>query len=199
MTTPSTFSPSRARLRRTRSDGAIFVEAIIIIASFTLMFLGMVFFRVLYINSVKISLLARGAGIAYSMSGCRDVTPKQWVGTDAGNIYSILQPNPPSNDQAPTDKPVAAQGSDTASGATSKIPGLGGAGFLNPIIEVSDTATLSSTTKSGGIFASRRTIFRKRLQPHTYVTCGDIVRDGSFDEVVDYVKDVFDSKVKTTK
>jgi len=63
--------------------GAIFVEAIIIIASMTAMFLGLVFFRVLYVNATITSRLARGGAIAYSMSGCDKITPKDWIAKDA--------------------------------------------------------------------------------------------------------------------
>lgn len=198
MTTTPTASLSRAAPRKARSRGASMVEAIIIIASFAMMLVAMVFFRTLYINSVKISLLARAGGIAYSMSGCKDVTPKDWIAKDARQgVYTILPPNPPQNEQA-GDKGVGSSSSQTATSTTKNIPGVsGGSGFLNPIAEVSDATKVTSSTKSGGVFARRRTLFSQRLQPRSYVTCGDIVRNGSFDEVFDYVKDAFDSKVKT--
>jgi hypothetical protein len=196
MTTTSTASLSRAAPRKARSRGASLVEALIIIASMSMMFLAMVFFRVLYVNSMIISRLARAGGIAYSMSGCKDIAPKDWIARDAKPDYTILPPNPPANEQA-GDKAVGTAGSQTATSTTKNIPGMsGGSGFLNPIAEVSDLTKVSSSTKPG-LIAARRTIFSRRLQPRTFVTCGDIVRNGSFDEVFDYVKDAFDSKVKT--
>jgi hypothetical protein len=172
--------------------GAIFVEALIIVASFTLMFMGMVFFRMLYIHSTITSRLARGGAIAYSMSGCDAVTPKDWIGTDAKK-YNVLPPNPPSSDSVPTNETTQAQNSTEASGATGKIPGLGGKNFLNPIGEVSDETNVGASTV--GSFGRTKTVFKKHLSPRSYVTCGDIVRDGDFDEVFGYVKDMFGGKM----
>src|SRR5215475_1782024 len=107
----------RATIRTTARRGAIFVEALIIIASFTLMFMGMVFFRMLYVHSTITSRLARGGAIAYSMSGCDSVTPKEWIGRDAKK-YNVLQPNPPSSDSVATGETTQAQKSPEAQGAT---------------------------------------------------------------------------------
>jgi hypothetical protein len=183
----------RTTIRTNAQRGAIFVEAIIIIASFTLMLLGMVFFRMLYVHSTITSRLARGGAIAYSMSGCDAPTPKDWIGPDAKK-YTVLQPNPPSNDSVPTSETTQAQKSTQAQSATSKIPGLGGKNFLNPIGEVSDETTVGAGTV--GSLGSKKTVFQTHLAPKSYVTCGEIVRDGDFDEVFGYVKDMFGSMMK---
>jgi hypothetical protein len=189
-------NPYRSFFRgaRTWARGAIFVEAIIIIASMTMMFMGLVFLRMLYVHAAISSRLARGGAIAYSMSGCDSVAPKAWIGTDAKRFYTVLPPNAPSNDTATTTEPMATQGSSNATTATNDIPGLsgGGKGFLNPIAEVADSANVSSVT--GGI-AQRRTLFKKHLQPRSFVTCGDVVRNGDFEEVFGYVKSVFGGKI----
>jgi hypothetical protein len=173
------------------------VEAIIIIASMTAMFLGLVFFRVLYVNAAITSRLARGGAIAYSMSGCDKITPKDWIATDAKK-YKILPPNPPSNDQAKTDKPIGTSGSADAATATNGVPGVTGGNFLNPIGEVGTETTVSSYT-GGGFrpsegFRTKKTIFKKKLTPRSFVTCGDIVREGSFDEVFGFAKSAFAGK-----
>jgi hypothetical protein len=185
------------RAQRTKSPtnterGAIFVEAIIVISSFTLMFMGMVFFRMLYVHSTVTSRLARGGAIAYSMSGCDSVTPKDWIGTDAKQ-YKVLPPNPPSNDSVATKESTQAQSSTEATTATSKIPGLGGKNVLNPIGEVSDKTNVTTGTK---VSSQKKTVFKAHLAPRSYVTCGDVVRDGDFEEVFGYVKDAFGGKFK---
>ncbi|HVW29676.1 MAG TPA: TadE family protein [Polyangiaceae bacterium] len=190
-TRPEKIHPKRPCTRR-GERGAIFVEAIIVIASFTLMFMGMVFFRLLYVNSTITSRLARGGAIAYSMSGCDSVAPKDWIGTDAKK-YTVDPPNAPSNDTVATKESTSPQGSNEASSATSKIPGLGGKGFLNPIGEVSDETNV--TTYTAGSFGRQKTVFQTHLAPRSYVTCGDVVRDGDFDEVFGYVKDAFGGKL----
>ena len=172
--------------------GAIFVEAIIVISSFTLMFMGMVFFRMLYVHSTVTSRLARGGAIAYSMSGCDSVTPKDWIGPDAKQ-YKVLPPNPPSNDSVATKESTSAQSSKEAGTATSNIPGLGGKNFLNPIGEVSDETNVTTGTRQGTLGKSK-TIFKAHLAPRSYVTCGDVVRDGDFEEVFGYAKDAFGGK-----
>jgi hypothetical protein len=179
------------RVRRSpAARGAIFVEAIIIIASMTAMFLGLVFFRVLYVNATITSRLARGGAIAYSMSGCDKILPKDWIAKDAKK-YTILPPNPPSTDTAKTDQPLSTTGN--ASSATNGLPGLNGGNFLNPIAEVADTTTVSSYT-GGGFLQQKRTVFKQKLSPRSFVTCGDIVRNGSFEEVFSYAKSAFGGK-----
>jgi hypothetical protein len=183
----------RTNIRTNAQRGAIFVEAIIIIASFTMMFMGMVFFRMLYVHSTITSRLARGGAIAYAMSGCDSVSPKDWIGTDAKR-YNVLPPNPPSNDSVPTSETTQAQSSKEASTATGNIPGLGGKNFLNPISEVSDETNVGAGTV--GALGGKKTVFQKHLAPKSYETCNDVVRDGDFNEVFGYVKDMFGGKVK---
>ncbi len=183
----------RTTIRTNARRGAIFVEAIIVISSFTMMFIGMVFFRMLYVHSTITSRLARGGAIAYAMSGCDSVTPKDWIGPDAKK-YNVLPPDPPSNDSVATSETTQAQSSTEATTATSKIPGLGGKNFLNPISTVSDETNVGAGTV--GSLGRKKTVFQKHLSPRSYETCNDVVRDGDFSEVFGYVKDMFGGKMK---
>jgi hypothetical protein len=71
------------RIRRQRERGAIFVEAIIVIATMTLVLLSMVFFENMYMKKLRVARLARATVIAYSMRGCPDgQDAAQWASVD---------------------------------------------------------------------------------------------------------------------
>ena len=53
------------RFPRQRERGAIFVEAIIVVATMTLVLLSMVFFENMYIKKIRVARLARATVIAY--------------------------------------------------------------------------------------------------------------------------------------
>jgi hypothetical protein len=179
--------------RSDRVRGAVFVEAVMVVSVMILLFLGLTFFRMLYVNSLITSRLARAGGIAYAMSGCKDILPKTWIAKDAKK-YAILPPNA-SNDTAQTNKPIATQGSNDAKGVTQNMPGMTGGNFLNPIATVSDQGSVSAQTSTQRIGGMKK-VFSKTLKPRSFVTCNDVVRDGSFGEVFDYVKSVFADRIK---
>jgi hypothetical protein len=183
--------------RYSGARGAIFVEAIIIIATLTLLFMGLVFFRLLYVNAAITSRLARGGTIAFAMSGCGSVSPKDWIGTDAKR-YTVLPANSPSNDVVPTQETTQPQKSDKTADMADNLPGMtGGKSVLNPIGEGSVATNV--TTSTGASLGRTKTVFKTHLEPRSYATCNDVVRPGSFDEVFGYVKGMFSNDVKVKK
>jgi len=177
----------RERARHHR--GAILVEAAIVVSTFVLLMLGLVFFRHLYVGKEKMSRLARGAAIAHSMGGCKHNDPRTWLGPDLGDY----DPSGSSSQEetAPSDKNTNPQGSPEATNITDKMKDMnGGSGFLNPIFTAVAAGEVSVSTSRSTV--GRRTVFQKELRPKSYVTCGDEVRGRDYGEVIGYVKEVFD-------
>jgi hypothetical protein len=180
---------------RTRSSqrGAVFVEALIVIASFIMFFMGIVYFRDLYVKEIDVARLARASTIAYSMGACDPATlPTAWVQSDlpkgAQSKGTPSQPN-----QAPHNGNTAAQGGKEADQAKSILGVLPGAGsdssMLNPITHLGLSAQAQSSKQA-------KVGFKGVARSTSYVSCGDKIRQGEFDEVFGYVKDFF-SKPKT--
>jgi hypothetical protein len=179
-----------------RARGAILVEAVIVIAAFTLFFVAFVFFRQLYVAHIVAARLARGSAIAFAMGGCENNEPQPWLGQD-GNKYDVRPPAKPGETIPPREgESVSATGSDEATGIVGNIPGLsGGAGVLNPIATTAVAKEVGTGTRSSRL-STRRALLSKRFEPHSYVTCGDVVRNGQYDEVLDYAKDSFGGFIK---
>jgi hypothetical protein len=184
--------PSRLR-RSVRSNarlrGAIFVEAVIIICTFTLLLMGAIFFRELYVKKIRTQTLARASAIAYSMSGCESNDPRQWLGKDLGN-------NNPSNktdDERAVPKAgssLGATGSDKASGILAGQKKVGdGSTFLNPVNKVVLTKPIK-VSKPNGLFKSD-SVLSTTVGARSHQSCGDVVRDGEFDEIVNEVTSFF--------
>jgi hypothetical protein len=173
--------------RSRRERGAIFVEAIIVITSFTLLFLGLVFFRDFYRKEMFLARLARASTLAYSMGGCQDNDPASWAKADLGKSTNVKPGR--TNDSQPTDsRPVT--GSDKAKDIVNSLPGTGSDNsILNPVGSVALSSQVSDQTRQGlfsGTFG-----FTKPAHSTSFVSCGDKVRDGDFGEIVSVVTSRF--------
>jgi hypothetical protein len=169
-----------------RERGAVFVEAIIVVSFFTLIFVGLVYFRTFYLTQLKVMRLARASSIAYTMGACTANDPAAWASSD---IKGSTQSTGQTKTTSPTSQSTATQGSPEAQAIMKDLPGGGNDdGIMNPIGNVG----LSEVVRAGMKTALRTSNwFESTPRATSYVSCGDKVRDGSFDEVLGYVKDHF--------
>jgi hypothetical protein len=165
---------------RRRRRGAVFVEAVIIITSFVLFLMGMMFFRRVYANKLLAMRAARGAPLAHAMGGCKTNEPQAWLqrdkpagaGTQRGENKSSQQTT-----ASPPDDAKAKQVFDS-------LPQAGQDGsFLNPIDNVTLSKSVSVLSKNKG--------FKGDVASISHASCNDEVRNGDFDEVVDKITSVF--------
>lgn len=170
-----------------RERGAVFVEALIVISFFILIFIGIVYFRTFYLTQIKVMRLARASSIAYTMGACTANDPAAWASSD---IKGSTQSTGQTKSTQPTSQSTAASSnSPEAQAIMSELPGAGNDnGMVNPIgnVGLSEVVRAGTKTTFGG-----RDWFQSTPRATSYVTCGDKVRNGSFDEVLSYVKDHF--------
>jgi hypothetical protein len=173
---------------RSRQRGAIMVEACIVIASFVLVFLAMVFFRNMYLRKIQTMRLSRATMMAYSMQGCPDnQSATQWAGVD-------LDPKAgqnPGKDNSTTAVPATEKThSKRADEIMGTVPGAGSNGSaLNPIGELGLTMKAAATTKSS--LLGTRKGFKATMGSTSYVTCGEGIKDDSFKGIIHYALDHF--------
>src|SRR5687768_8991176 len=55
---------------RIATRGAVFVEAIAVVSFFIIAFLGIVYFRDLYLEKLRVQRMARAAAMMYAMGAC---------------------------------------------------------------------------------------------------------------------------------
>jgi hypothetical protein len=172
--------PRRFTSAHRRTRGAVFVEAVIIITSFVLFLMGMMFFRRVYQNKLLAMRAARGATLAHAMGGCKANEPQAWLqrdkpagaGTQRGENKA-----PQTTTASPPDDAKAKQVYDS-------LPQAGQDGsFLNPIDNVTLSKSVSVLSKNKG--------FRGDVASISHASCNDEVRNGDFDEVVDKITSVF--------
>lgn len=182
-------------VRRRRSRGVVFVEAVIVVTTMTLFFMAIIFFREVYVRKIRTQSLARASAIAYSMGGCENNDPTAWAGRDLGgknpssraDDEHIPKQNPAG--YTPEPKPTG-EGTEKADGILQKLPQTGSDDtILNPVARIGLADEASVTTRDGAL--GRRRGFTHDITARSHVSCGDVVRDGDFDEIVDVVTSMF--------
>lgn len=176
--------PSSNARRRTR--GAIFVEALIVIASFVLMLMGLIFFFRLYKTHFALRTLSRSAALAYSMAGCEGNEPRTWLGRDL-SPYTTGS----SKQKSPTGQTNGAPGGANQGNAGKLVNGnstLKDGSSINPMVvaDVKGRAALEQRAR----FGTTNSIFSKDLTARATVSCGDVVRPGHYSEVIGQVRDM---------
>lgn len=168
------------------------MEACIVVCSFVLFMLGLVFFFNLYTNKLKIARSARASAIAYAMGGCEANNPADWAKADLPS-QSATTPGR-SNDNQPTRDPRGVAGGtpggDKAKSIVSSLPGTGSDdSILNPVGSVGMSVTVSTQSKPNPLAPGQG--FSAAAASRSYATCNDKVRDGDFGEIVGYVTSMF--------
>ena len=176
--------------RKSSRRGAVFVESVIVIAALTLGLTGIVFFRDSYQKRLQVLRLARASAIAHSMAGCKANPPRTWMRSDLGGykVTEARQESSPARGRGAATPPA---GDDSGrskrlldkTGATSSD----GQGLLNPIT-TTDFAG-QSEVQEGSRRSRDRVVFRARPRSRSFVTCGDEIKDGDYDKVLEMVKD----------
>jgi len=172
---------NKARIRHAQR-GAIFVESIIVISVFTLCFLGVLYFRELYLAKMQVQRLARTSAMAHAMSACR-ADPRAGLEQD-------LSRAPTQSNKQGSGKPfkVEAPGSDLANDVINAIVG---STALDKVTVVSLVATASATTQKDPL--SPKQGFESDVSSESFVSCMDPVSDDQFGQIIPHVKDILGS------
>jgi hypothetical protein len=176
--------PSRQAQR-----GAIFVEAVVVVSFFTLCFLGVVFFRELYLSKLRVQRVARASAMAHAMSACK-ADPQTGLEKDL--------PGPPVQKKAPgsgtpvdLEAPGSNKGSRKADDALRALGSSRSGGLLDEITVVRLETSASATTRKDAL--SPKQGFESAVSSESFVTCMDPVSDDQFGDIVPRVLDVFGS------
>ncbi len=182
---PTDVPRPRLAKRPSRTRGAAFVEAVIVISFFILALSGIVYFKTLYRTKIRASRIARASTIQYAMIGC-----PEGAGVAAGTAEDRkgLAPSGDSeNAQVKNNSDTGGLNDPKSQAAAGSIAGTSGF-FLNPITKIGMFGAPKVTVKRG--FLSEDS-FKGTVKSISYASCPDKVRNGDFDEVIGYVKDAF--------
>lgn len=182
-------APAHRFRSRARSRGAVFVESLIVISALTLGLGSLVYFRDLYLRQLSALRLARGAALAHALAGCKDNEPASWIGRDRADYrVSGAAPDRQAARGSVSSKPLAGGDGGRAArlfGGSGSATG-DGEGLLNPITD----ADVSGTARVRGQRDGRAaTLFEGRARSRSYVSCGEEVRDGDFDQLLPVIRD----------
>lgn len=170
----------RIPFRRARR-GAVFVEAIVVVSFFTLCFLGVLYFRELYLAKMRVQRLARASAMAHAMSACT-ADPKAGLETEL--------PGPPVRGSEPGPEFDLSSGDSLATKALDTLASVVGTA-VNPIHSVTLKTSASATTRPDP--ASPKQGFESEVGSSSFVTCMDPVSPGQFEEIAPKVVEVFKS------
>jgi hypothetical protein len=179
----------KKRISRLNERGAIFVESIIVVVFFTLCFVGVVFFRELYVKKMHLQRLARASAMGHAMNACQsdikagledDVTKDTDVQPGAERIPG--KPTPARNQDGKT-KEALDQFDSTTGGAP-----------LDEVTKITLTSTASASAKKDPSAAG--TSFESKVTGQSFVTCGDPVAAGDITQIFPRIGAVFESFFK---
>ncbi len=170
-----------ARIRRGQR-GAVFVEAIVVISVFTLCFLGVLYFRQLYVAKLAVQRLARTSAMAHAMSACK-ADPRAGLEQDLAHA-----PTQSKKQGSGTSIKVEAPGSDLANDVINAIIS---STSLDEVTAVSLFATASATTQRDPL--SPKQGFESDVSSESFVSCMDPVSDDQFGQIIPHVKAIFGS------
>jgi hypothetical protein len=161
------------------------VEAAIVIASFVLFFMAIVYFRKFYTKQIRVGRLARASTIAYSMGACEAKDPGEWARPDISPSTTQATANTAKTPVAKNGSTAPGTNSNEASSILNQVPGAGSDdSFLNPIGHLGLSTEARSSDKPGKGF-------KGTAASTSFVSCGDKVREGQYDELVDMVTSAF--------
>lgn len=175
-------------LARRRSRGAVFVEAVLIVATMILMLMGMVFFRTYYLEQMKTSRVARAAVLAYSMGGCDEKGgPSAWVGDDMRK--SAQQTRSVDQETRPAQQLKPAPTSSGASAMMAQIPGAPvGGNALFPVAKLGLEVNVQATTREGALQTPRA--IKSTARAKSYVVCGEEMKEGSIADLISMARSI---------
>ncbi|MDB4937994.1 MAG: hypothetical protein JWP87_4966 [Labilithrix sp.] len=175
----------RKRISRTDERGAIFVESIIVVVFFTLCFLGVVYFRELYVGKMRVQRLARSSAMAHAMNAC------------SGDIKAGLERDlpknaaPPSSAKTPGDPAPPGNQKGEAHDALEAFDQTKTGTPLDEITAITVTTSANATTKNPQTLKEQG--FRGTVSASSFVTCGDPVSDEGIEQIFPRIGAVFES------
>lgn len=186
--------------RHRKNSGAAMVEALIVISFLVLGFMGLVYFKNLYLEHLSTLRLARASIIAHGMAGCEANYPAEWLSVDAQNqraddalVDDEMAPPDPDVGSLPSTTPD--EGSESRAGdvvaVVDNMPSEGG--YLNEIAKTQVNGVARVTSQTNG----EEKGFEGEVRSRSYVSCGDpIHRDTGWGDAFDYafeaMSDLFD-------
>jgi len=166
------------KLRNRRAQrGAIFVEAIVVISVFTLCFLGVLYFRELYVRKMQVERLARSSAMAHAMSAC---TADARAGLEQDLPRDPVQSKKQGSGRSfKVEAPGSGDGVELANKVINEV-----IGSLSPdnVTAVSLVTTASATTQKDPL--SPREGFESEVSSESFVSCMDPVSDEQYGQIV---------------
>jgi hypothetical protein len=181
------------RSRRARTRGAVLVESIVVISALTLGLTGIVFFRDSYQKRLSVLRLARASAIAHSMAGCQANQAGAWLGPDVGQFQTSEPQQERESAPGPKSQPATNGGANDDGRSQRLLNKSGGTtsdgeGLLNPIAST-DFAGHSRVSAGDGVRGGKHTTFEAHPKSRSFVTCGDEVKDGDYNKVLEMIKE----------
>ena len=176
----------KKRISRRNERGAIFVESIIVVAFFVLCFVGVVFFRELYVKKMHVQRLARASAMGHAMNACKS-------DIKAGLEDDLTK----DTDQAPASEPTPRKPTPVgnqdgkAKEALDKLDETRGGGPLDDVTKITLTSTASASDRMDR--TSRGQSFESQVTGTSFVTCGDPVAKGDIEQIFPRIGAVFES------
>ncbi len=164
--------------------GAVFVESIVVISMFTLCFLGVVYFRELYLGKMRVQRLARASAMAHAMGACKG-DPGAGLEKDMpkGSIQS-LEPGKPFV--------LDAHGDSNAETALAKFDRSKAGTPFDTITKLTLVTSAAATTQKE-LRSNREGFVSREVSSASFVTCGDAVSEDRAVKVFSYISDIFDT------
>jgi len=166
------------------------VEAVFVISVFILFFLGLVYFRSMYEQKLRVARLARSAAVEYALAGCTG-DPMASINADLGtaqnNGSSQQQGNAASSMSGMTPSPSIGNANGSGGGVGQALGNSGMVG--DPVAGIKVSAPAAGTTQSSTF--GQRFGFRANVGSDSYMSCGDPMRDGDVKGALAFIKGMF--------
>jgi len=179
---------NRRRTARARARGTAMVEGIFVISIFILFFMGMVYFRSVYEQKLRITRLARAAAVGYALGGCTGNNPLAQVSTD---LQNATNQGAAGSQQGTGTGPSGATGGNPSVGSGNPVSGAESdkGTFGDPITEIQISGPAAGTSKAGMLGPTLG--FRATVGTTSFMSCGETREDGSVGGALKYVKNLF--------
>jgi hypothetical protein len=165
--------------RRRRARGAVFVEALAVVAFFALCFLAVLFFRDVYGAKLRVQRLARASAMSHAMGACQ--------GEPGAGLEKDLPRSPPPRGPEPGPAPAFDTGGKRD--ADEALHGLARATAAGGVTVI--TLTTAASAKTVDAATHRTWGFQTDVSSASYVTCGDPVSDEQYGAIVPHLEGVF--------
>jgi hypothetical protein len=178
---------------RAAERGAAMVEALVVISVFILFFLGMVYFRSMYQQKLRVMRLSRAAAVGFSLNGCngsptQNLTPQDLSGISDSNSQTTSTGTANVGGSPGADPSVGQKAGNPVGGALSDQGMMGDKiAALNLAASASGTSKPSPWAKTLG--------FKANVSSTSYMSCGEPHKAGDFSGLIDYATKLFSTSM----